>query len=148
MRLEERTLLLPTRYNCKQSCCAQSKYSDRLLSYRVLSGFSGVIAIEEVRRRKALMLLCSVPCGKLAATEGDSNPSKPVSTQQRERGGKYPYSIKVVGKERRHSQREILPSTLEPFLVRRNLACSKKTQSQIRCPCDRTHSMLYRIVTS
>jgi hypothetical protein len=37
------------------------------------------------------MLLCSVPCGKLAATEGDSNPSEPVPTQQRERGGKYPY---------------------------------------------------------
>jgi hypothetical protein len=54
------------------------------------------------------MLLCSVLLW-------DSNPSEPVPTQQRERGGKYPYSIKVVGKGRRHSQRELLPSALEPF---------------------------------
>jgi hypothetical protein len=58
------------------------------------------------------MLLCSVPCGKLAATEGDSNPSEPVPTQQRERGGKYPYSIKVVGKGRRHSSCLLLRRTL------------------------------------
>jgi hypothetical protein len=62
------------------------------------------------------MLLCSVPCGKLAATEGDSNPSEPVPTQQRERGGKYPYSIKVVGKGRRNTF-VLLPSALEPFSV-------------------------------
>jgi hypothetical protein len=63
------------------------------------------------------MLLCSVLLW-------DSNPSEPVPTQQRERGGKYPYSIKVVGKGRRHSQRKLLPSALEPFSVKYAIARS------------------------
>jgi hypothetical protein len=77
-----------------------------------------IAKVELLKKAEEGRLLCSY----VAFSYGIQTPPNPCPPNNVSVGASY--SIKVVGKGRRHSQRKLLPSALEPFSVKYAIARS------------------------